>query len=422
MQSNLNDQFISEYGTRFSEGVISSIDVDKSTITGKEIVSLTSSKQVNFFILKSLYTRWQEEMKKLESPYFDYKNEDVRKALTNYMNVLSQHIAVETTDLKPLLEEAIKRTIYWILTPGEALREEVEQKSIKLVSGIKTLSRYFKVYQEDLAYLLDEKQNVSIEDFLAEWDQLISQKSVDSIIEKELTALSDVVEISIDDCIIQEDVEEEVFVESEMPVEEEESDAVTEPEDTGGDEEEAPDEVASQVDDTHTESKIDPGLARDTESEPVSITNDDDYDTEAESATETKEKSDSDPLSDKDSFEEEEQIVETDDSLNKKFEKNQETLHDQYKKEEVSVAIKHQQKKISSILEAISVNQEFMFTSELFGGEKAVFLEAVEKIETCSSFDESVELLVSSYSAKYDWDMNSVEVKELLKVVFRRFR
>ena len=63
-----------------------------------------------------------------------------------------------------------------------------------------------------------------------------------------------------------------------------------------------------------------------------------------------------------------------------------------------------------------------MFTNELFGGNGEDFKEAIGYVEECITFDESVELLVQRYAKPYKWDMNSVEVKELLKVIFRKFR
>jgi VIT1/CCC1 family predicted Fe2+/Mn2+ transporter len=73
-------------------------------------------------------------------------------------------------------------------------------------------------------------------------------------------------------------------------------------------------------------------------------------------------------------------------------------------------------------MEAISVNHRYMFTKELFDGSREAFTEAIAAIEACESFDDAVELLVQTYAKERAWDMNSEEVKELLKVVFRKFR
>ncbi|MGB3467035.1 MAG: hypothetical protein WBA74_17270 [Cyclobacteriaceae bacterium] len=91
----INHQFIENYSKRFSDRIVDDFFSGRNEIKGKEIVSLTKSKQVNFLVIKSLFNQWQEETKKLESPFFDFKNDKVRKALVQVMNTLSQYILVQ---------------------------------------------------------------------------------------------------------------------------------------------------------------------------------------------------------------------------------------------------------------------------------------------------------------------------------------
>lgn len=415
MANNINDQFISSYSRDFAEKIIANLPESDSAVDGKGILNLTPSRQVNFFVLKLLYGQWQDEMKKLESPYFNFKNDEVKKALTTYMNVLSQHIEVSHEDLKPLLENGVKDTLSWIFFPGETLRAEVEEKGYKQLSAMKSISKYFKVYQDDLSYLIAERSEMGITEFLDEWDQLMDQKSKDAIIEKELGDLSEVLEISLSGLVeteeesVEEETEEEMVLEVKEDVEENFFDSV---EDKSEEEDYPEDELEDSYDDAQPEEEVEEETSvLDENEEPEDHDQDDEPTGNGYAHSEASE----------------EERVELDDSLNQKYARTEETLNDQFKEdqendEQVSVAARHQQKKISSVLEAVSVNQEYMFTTELFGGEKSIFLDAVEKIESCDSFDESVEMLVSNYSKDYSWDMNSVEVKELLKVVFRRFR
>ncbi|XOV92318.1 MAG: hypothetical protein ACFHWX_19200 [Bacteroidota bacterium] len=386
MANNINDEFLVSYSKDFADSIISNLDSGKGSVSGKEIVSLTPSKQVNFFILMLLYGQWQDEMKKLESPYFNYKHEEVRKAMTTYMNVLSQHIEVSSKNLQPLIEEAIRLTINWLLFPTETLVEEINGRGINQVSGVKPLSRYYKIYNEDLVYLLNEKPDVELGVFLDEWAELMDQKARNSIIEKELGNLNGISAISLGDLVEEGPVEQVEEIE------------------------EQPQEMEADFEEQEIEAEVDE------EAEVV----DEESDESEDSDLEHDESEDDEPVTDE--IGEGDEIVESDDSLNQQFATEEETLNDQYKDDQVTVAAKHQQKKISSILEAVSVNQEYMFTSELFGGDKETFHEAVEKIESCSSFDDSVEMLVENYAKSNSWDMNSVEVKELLKFVFRRFR
>ena len=417
MARNIDSQFLNSYSEDFAEKIITNLNEADGPVSGKAILTLTPSKQVNFFVLMLLYGQWQDEMKKLESPYFNFNHEDVRKALTTYMNVLSQHIEVKPEDLRSLVEDSVTLTLSWLLYPGETLREEVNEKGIKQISGLKGITKYFKIYQDDLSYLVNGRADGDLTEFLGEWDQLMDQKSRDSIIDRELESLSQVSEISIDDLLPENETKNDDVTAFE--VEEEVLESMEEVEGEAESYEESTEEDEPTDDIEATTDESDEPIEQMAENDELSEEEDETVESDLEMDSEDK------PVSGVIGEEPgEEERVELDDSLNQKFAKSQETLHDQYKKdeEEVSVAAKHQQKKISSILEAVSLNQEYMFTTELFGGEKDLFLEAVDKIESCSSFDESVEMLVSSYSKEYSWDMNSVEVKELLKVVFRRFR
>ena len=99
------------------------------------------------------------------------------------------------------------------------------------------------------------------------------------------------------------------------------------------------------------------------------------------------------------------------------------TVNDQFEKKEETVA-EHLEssKKEGSLLEMISVNHRYMFIQELFNNDKNEFENALFELEEFGSFDESVEFLVQGYAKHNEWNMQSDEVKELLKVLFRRFR
>ena len=107
----------------------------------------------------------------------------------------------------------------------------------------------------------------------------------------------------------------------------------------------------------------------------------------------------------------EEREITTENSAAEKFEVDQKTL-----------AELQEEQKIESVFEAISINHRYMFLQELFDGNNELFTTALKDIDVCSTFDEAVEALVQNYAKEFYWDMNSDEVKELLKVVYRKFR
>ncbi|MEL7144896.1 MAG: hypothetical protein AAFO69_00905, partial [Bacteroidota bacterium] len=146
-EHKINHQFIENYSKNFSEKVVDDFFASRKAITGKEIVTLTQSKQVNFLVIKTLFYQWQEETKKLESPFFDFKNDKVRKALVQFMNTLSQNIKVNKENFQPLLKNAIEDAIYLVFSPLDFYLAEISHKhpSHLAVKSFKSIMKYIKV-------------------------------------------------------------------------------------------------------------------------------------------------------------------------------------------------------------------------------------------------------------------------------------
>lgn len=98
-------------------------------IDGEHLISLTNSRQVNSFIIRSLFAQWRKEVEKLESPYFDFKHEKVQKALKSFMNVLSNHISIDRHHLQPILNQAIADTILIAFEPKAFLESSLERSA-----------------------------------------------------------------------------------------------------------------------------------------------------------------------------------------------------------------------------------------------------------------------------------------------------
>ena len=110
MESNINHAFIADYSKSFAQKLLQSFfSPGKSFVNGEELLSFTEIQQLNYFILKGLFSKWKEEINNLKSPYFDYEQEEVKEALKEFMNILSKHILVDKDDLSPLVEEAVKK-------------------------------------------------------------------------------------------------------------------------------------------------------------------------------------------------------------------------------------------------------------------------------------------------------------------------
>jgi hypothetical protein len=84
MTTQINSKYLENYAKAYSETVCERFFTDRQFISGQDIVGLTSSVQVNFFVIKHLFELWQKELQKLKSnPYFDYRDISVHEALTS---------------------------------------------------------------------------------------------------------------------------------------------------------------------------------------------------------------------------------------------------------------------------------------------------------------------------------------------------
>jgi hypothetical protein len=93
-----------------------------------EILGLTPSKQVNFFVIKSLFDAWHAELEKLKSnPYFDYRDNNVHRALNEFMNVLSRSIKIDRENFEPLIGDAVSLSILVALDPLSFFKNEFEK-------------------------------------------------------------------------------------------------------------------------------------------------------------------------------------------------------------------------------------------------------------------------------------------------------
>ncbi len=147
MESILNHSAIENYSITFSKNLISEFFSEQNRITGNELLNFFEVKQVNLFILKHLFENWQLESQNMRSPYFDYEHEDVKRALNEYMNLLSKHISIKKKDFEPLLIKAVQDTIMLICSPYDYFHEIFKRngsKKIKL-SSMQKNERYMKI-------------------------------------------------------------------------------------------------------------------------------------------------------------------------------------------------------------------------------------------------------------------------------------
>ncbi|MEP0366617.1 MAG: hypothetical protein ABJN36_04235 [Cyclobacteriaceae bacterium] len=459
MQKKLNHSFFDQYSGSFADNVIDKFFEENDVITGKEIISLTPSKQVNFFVLKTLFNQWQDEMKRLESPFFNFKDAEVRKVLRTFMNTVSQKIEIEEESFKPLLESAVRETLHLLANPADFLKESfADRKSNLSEKSVKNFLKYIKVFKSDIEQFLESNIGQSSEEIGTNSSAFFDSLDVEQIAGFELSILNEIEPITMGDLFEEETAEPEQAAPEEEELDLTVDDFDDEPEDeaeedkaedvsesqqevvaaeaTSDDEAEAFDpeseteveEVAeaeeSYSEELESETKEEV-LEPEADEEPILQDEEiaaepaDDVEDSLEPEASQEEEIAPETVADVGGFEEEDEV-----SLNQKLaDETTKTINEKFEREEsVTLADHHQQSKVTSIMEAISVNNRYMFINDLFEGDKDEFADAIDRIEECESFDEAVEILVQEYARNYEWDMNSDEVKELLKVVFRKFR
>ncbi|WPP53341.1 hypothetical protein [Catalinimonas niigatensis] len=117
MESKLKKEAVKQYSKAFSDKICRQAFQQKGKLNGQDILTLTSIKQINLFVIKELFVHWKTEVERLKSPYFNYEAEEVKSALASFMDIVSQNILIDHSHLRPLLEKAVEDTLYLLLAP-----------------------------------------------------------------------------------------------------------------------------------------------------------------------------------------------------------------------------------------------------------------------------------------------------------------
>ncbi|MFP4089143.1 MAG: hypothetical protein ACLFT3_02465 [Cyclobacteriaceae bacterium] len=156
MESKLNQEAIRQYSQAFADKVSSRAYQHKNKLNGQDVLSLTPVKQVNLLLIRELFLQWKTEVARLKSPYFDYTSEEVKQALQGFMDVLSQHISVDESHIKPLLQKAVSDTLVLILAPYDFffLMLTHSQKDYWKIEELEDLLRYTRINRSLLESLI----------------------------------------------------------------------------------------------------------------------------------------------------------------------------------------------------------------------------------------------------------------------------
>lgn len=367
MTVQINSNYLENYSTEYAQLVSDKFFAGRQYITGQEIIQLTSSSQVNFFIIKRLFELWQEELAKLKSsPYFDYRDIAVHEALTQFMNVLSRRIKVERSNLEPLVKSAVAQAIQVATNPVSFYQNEVRKAPQgKINDFLRENKKYYKWHDKVVSFLIDKTGFGHDSDSYLRAIAANYQAVKDSLesVNLLIATLGDIkafdVDLYLGQGITDADPEPSVNVEAADgsffdSVEKEETTAAAAP------------EVKEQV----VEREIVTAVVE----EKITVT-----------------------------------------SNGGKL--NASSLKAQF----ASESYRGMKGIIGELSESLALNQRFMFTKELFDGNADLLRHALKSIDEAGSFESAVELINTRFLSELGWETASDPVQEFLQLVYRKY-
>ena len=403
MSNKLNLSAVERYSKAYAAKVCDEFFAENSNIAGKEILSLTNIQQVNMLTIKALFDKWQADTQRLRSPYFDFNADEVQQALKTFMNTVSQNILVKREHFEPLLIDSVGETLVLILEPPTFYKELMRDlPNFKFSQeNIIPLTKYLLINKDVLPKLAEKLngQEFVFANQAMTWLEEMPISAENS--EGYLALFAEKVAIPeelIPSKTIPQTVDNQAsksFFDFEIP-------NIT-PQKT----ETPPPKIEPVAEKVVAE----PVVERIAYFAPIIQRQEAIFDQKIESVTARV----NEPMVEKITPKEQEEV-----RLNEKLGGEQRTLNDQAQSNK-SVLDYHQNARIEGITNAISLNQRFLFTNNLFGGNIQAFSHALEELELCKDFSEAKELILKKYVPRYMWDITGAEAEEFIDIIKRRF-
>ncbi len=360
------------YAKAFSAYLCDEFFKSQDRIGGQEILQFSEIKQLNLFLIKNLYSRWQAETERLKSPFFDFESKDVKEALEQFMNVLSRNISVGREAFEGLLNRATLETLQLCMEPRAYFESTLRDlPEFKLTTGwIEENLKYYVVGKEVMGQLSEylngsEKYaneaiaylpNVSFEDDLDSRFEILDafEKIKPLMLRKEEPGKS---------------FFEDLLKEHTIP---------------------AKPQKVTETQTVNLESRVN-HLPK----EPVAVN----FPPQVEEVTARVENL----------------------RLNERLVNGNKTLNEKIISEAKSLLDLHQKRKITSLKEGISLNQRFLFINNLFGGDHQAFALALEELEQFDDIQAARSHVTHQLAVKYKWQKSSEEAGEFFAHLERKF-
>ena len=405
MSNKLNLSAVERYSKAYASKVCDEFFAENSDITGKQILALSNIQQINMLTIKALFEKWQADTQRLRSPYFDFGTAEVQQALKNFMNTVSQHISVKREHFEPLLVDSVGETLVLILEPQTFYKELMRDLPNFRFSqeNLVPLTKYILINKEVLPKLAEKLngQEFVFANQAMTWLEEMPLNAENP--DKYLAQFAEKVAIP-----------EELVPSKVAPVENQTSKSFFDFEVTNvaPQRTETPQPKIEPIAEPIIERVVQPVIEapiieKIVEVAPVIQRQDAIFERKIESVTARV----NEPIAPK----EPENV-----RLNEKLASEQKSVNDQAQSSK-SVLDYHQNSRIEGITGAISLNQRFLFTNNLFGGNIQAFSHALEELELCKDFSEAKELILKKYVPRYMWDITGAEAEEFIDIIKRRF-
>jgi len=360
-----------------------------ATLDGPAVLRFTPIRQVNLFVVQQLLTQWTQEMARLRSPYFDFEAEDVRAALTQFMNVLSRRIKLGRAAFEPLLARAITDTLAAAQDPAGTFEDKLLNRQPSATTAqLRDALRYLDVnkplYQSFLDTLPADttlERDTLLQQFRQHLKANAAQQPLAAVV-AEFNAL-----LPLREDELQPNASGATAAASPAPVERlAPAPAAAAPA--------APEPVRP----ASAPVPATPVVAPLAESKPVAA-----------------------PLEKPQAVAEEASTVVP---LYQKLKASQpasQTLSETLRPERTVGTLAEQAPKVESLREAISINQRFSFINELFEGENMEYHAAIQHLDTLTDADSAKRYVSEHLASKHDWTRKDEHVNKLLKLIDRKF-
>jgi hypothetical protein len=408
MSNKLNLSAVERYSKAYASKVCDEFFAENSNITGKQILSLSNIQQINMLTIKALFDKWQADTQRLRSPYFDFGTAEVQQALKNFMNTVSQHISVKREHFEPLLVDSVGETLVLILEPQTFYKELMRDLPSFRFSqeNLVPLTKYILI-NKDVLPKLAEKLNG--QEFVFANQAMTWLEEMPLNVENPDKYLAQFAEkVAIPEELVPSKVAPAENQASKSFFDFEVTSVVPQRIETPQPRVEPVIERVVQRVEPVIETPV---IEKIVEVAPVVQKQETIFERKIESVTARV----NEPIAEKVAPKEPEDV-----RLNDKLGGEQKSLND-HAQSNKSVLDYHQNSRIEGITGAISLNQRFLFTNNLFGGNIQAFSHALEELELCKDFSEAKELILKKYVPRYMWDITGAEAEEFIDIIKRRF-